>query len=359
LHSRRPILPATTLNGQYTYSIQPTFNLTPLTFATQPTNLENGKVAQMEGEITAMGTSGSTFTLTLPGEAGTPTIHANSGTAYQGISDFSALQVSTFVDMDGAVQKDGSLLASRIAVLDTDNQDLSILTGPVLQFNTSPPRVIAFGRAQQGYLSTIGEAAIWMPFDFSASSSQISGQIENLQSLPFVASFNAANMVDGQNIYVTTHVSNASGSEPASAMTLMPQMINGTVMGSSQAGSFTDYTVTLASYDLFPNLAVQQGQPTLLTNPSQVEVYVDSNTQKLNATALAVGNTLRFYGLVFNDNGTLRMDCAQVNDGVNLTPQSNATSDLEIGKAQIVRRAGPGGLQQTTTVITRSRQTQP
>jgi hypothetical protein len=25
---------------------------------------------------------------------------------------------------------------------------------------------------------------------------------------------------------------------------------------------------------------------------------------------------LRFYGLVLNDNGTLRMDCAQVNDGV-------------------------------------------
>jgi hypothetical protein len=24
----------------------------------------------------------------------------------------------------------------------------------------------------------------------------------------------------------------------------------------------------------------------------------------------------RFYGLVFNDNGALRMDCAQVNDGV-------------------------------------------
>jgi hypothetical protein len=32
--------------------------------------------------------------------------------------------------------------------------------------------------------------------------------------------------------------------------------------------------------------------------------------------AAAVGDVLRFNGLVFNDNGTLRMDCAQVNDGV-------------------------------------------
>ena len=27
-------------------------------------------------------------------------------------------------------------------------------------------------------------------------------------------------------------------------------------------------------------------------------------------------NVVRFYGLVFNDNGTLRMDCAQAMDGV-------------------------------------------
>jgi hypothetical protein len=45
-------------------------------------------------------------------------------------------------------------------------------------------------------------------------------------------------------------------------------------------------------------------------------VYVDSNTQLLNSEPIAVGSPLRFNGLVFNDNGTLRMDCAQVSDGV-------------------------------------------
>ena len=68
--------------------------------------------------------------------------------------------------------------------------------------------------------------------------------------------------------------------------------------------------------DLFPNLAVQPGQPTLLTNPNTVVVYADSNTQRLNSGTVSVGGLFRFYGLVFNDNGTLRMDCAQVNDGV-------------------------------------------
>jgi hypothetical protein len=36
----------------------------------------------------------------------------------------------------------------------------------------------------------------------------------------------------------------------------------------------------------------------------------------LNTSPVAVGGVARFYGLVFNDNGTLRMDCAQINDGV-------------------------------------------
>ncbi len=137
----------------------------------------------------------------------------------------------------------------------------------------------------------------------------------NVSTLPFTASFNIANAVGGQNIFVTTH-STINSPYQATTATLLPQTINGTVSAVSSSGSFTTYTVSLAAYDLFPNLAVQPGQATLLTNPGSVVVYVDSNTQMLNTTPLAVGGVLRFNGLVFNDNGTLRMDCAQINDGV-------------------------------------------
>lgn len=53
------------------------------------------------------------------------------------------------------------------------------------------------------------------------------------------------------------------------------------------------------------------GPPTLLNNSSEVEVYVDRSTQQLNTQALAPGSTLR-------------MDCAQVNDGVTATPQASS-----------------------------------
>lgn len=353
-------------NGFYSYSITPTFNVAPITFSSQPTNPQNGKVANLDGEVTAIGTTGSSFTLmppigslTCPCPLGGPTfsITADSKTVYEGIGNFSALTVGTFVDMDGAIQSDGSLRATRIAVEDTNTGDLSVLVGPILQTSSYGPTVIGLGRQQEGYLSGIGEAAIWMPYDFSATVFQISGQFANLQNLPFVASFDGTNMVDGQNVYVTTHAAEVTDFPyiPASTITLMPQTIDGTVMGSSTSGTFSVHTVSLSDYDLFPALAAQPNQTAVVNNPSEVQVYVDSSTQMLNTQAIVPGGTLRFNGLVFNDNGTLRMDCGQVNDGVPFTPPSNSSSQLRLGQAQTIRRQGPRGLPPLIdTVVTSS-----
>ena len=62
-------------------------------------------------------------------------------------------------------------------------------------------------------------------------------------------------------------------------------------------------------------------------------------------------NTLRFYGLVFNDNGTLRMDCGQVNDGVTVTPQPSSAVAVQ-GFTQAVRR-DLGGLVVHTVTTTK------
>jgi hypothetical protein len=255
--------------------------------------------------------------------------------------------------MDGAIQSDGSLLATRIAVQDPSAG--YVFRGPLMEVSPSVSTFFMHAREMQGagipgYPT--GEGA---PFNYGGAAFQISGQLTNLASLPFVPSFNGSNMVPGQEVYISTTTLPFNGTYPAvTTMTLMPQTINGTVTAISQSGSFTDYTISLAPYDLFPMLAVQPDQTTVENDPSQVEVYVDSNTQTLNTQPLAAGSTLRFYGLVFNDNGTLRMDCAQVNDGVDFTPPSNANARLEVGPAQTTRRAGTGGTQQIITVVTRS-----
>jgi hypothetical protein len=72
----------------------------------------------------------------------------------------------------------------------------------------------------------------------------------------------------------------------------------GTILLSTLIGSFTDCTVSLASYDLFPMLAVQPGQTTVENNPSQVEVCVDSHAiAQLSAPCGSQQFPLLWFGL--------------------------------------------------------------
>lgn len=351
-----------------TYSITPTFNLTPFALSTAPTSPANGKVTQLEGEITAIAAAGNSFTL-VPSEVsltcpcpqpGTLTVSANSNTEYQGVNSFSALAVGTLVDMDGAIQPDGSVLAMRLAAYDP--VALNVMIGPLVFVSGNGPQFYSLGRQQQGqdYSAQAQSLGIYSFSDTTAF--QTSGQFTNVVSLPFTASFNGSNMVPGQNVAVYSQaVTDFYGGQytAATTMTLMPQTINATVVSSSTSGNFTVYSVFLSSDDLFPALAVQPGQNTLLTSSNEVEVYVDSNTQKLNTMALAPGSTLRFNGVVFNDHGTLRMDCGQLSDGVAFSSQVNAAHPLEGGQAQCARHAGAPEMQPTMTVVTHAHQAQP
>jgi hypothetical protein len=298
--------------GIPSYAITPTFNLTPVSFSSQ--------VAEplLDGQVSSLNTTGNGFNLVLA-DGQTLSVNTNSSTVYQGVNGLALLTPGTLVDMDAAIQSDGSQLATRVAVQDTNTTNLSASTGPILQIAGSQPTLFGFEREHQGYLTTSGQASVFLPYNFGSVVFQISGRFANLQNLPFSASFNAASMFDGQNVYVTSHATGVSGGPtyvPATTITLVPQTINATVAATAIDGSFTTYTVELAPYDLIPNLAVQAGQTTVLTQPGTVVVYVDSNTQQHNTSPLAVGSVLRFNGLLFNDNGTLRMDCGQVNDGV-------------------------------------------
>ncbi len=336
------------------FSMTPTFDLTPFALPTSPTNSGNGKVSGLQAEVASVGTAGSSLTFTIAGGPfGTRTLSAtsNNATVFQGVSSASALSPGMFLDVDGAIQSDGSLLATRIAL--EDSSAINDTRGPLMFVDNIVPVLESYGRTELGSLIKDNGYSVYYDipqFDFSNAAFNISGQLANLQNLPFVPSFNATNMVAGQNVDITSQNFALTGGvyTVANTITLASQTINGTVEGSQQVGNFTDYTVSLASYDLFPTLAVQQGQTTLLNNPSQVEIYVDSNTQKLNTQALAPGSTLRFYGLVFNDNGTLRMDCAQVNDGVTVTPQANSAVAMQ-RVTQAVRRDLNGLVLRTVT----------
>ena len=299
-------------------TVNAAFTVTPVTLAPSPTNVQNGKMSSLAGQISAVNAMANSFTVAAP-DGPIWAVVSDSNTIYQGVAAFSTLAPGMPVDMDFAIQPDGSLMATRVFVSDANPTNLSDVNGPLMQVAASVPALFTFGREVQGFLFPGARSLSIVAFNFNNSVPQVSPRLTNLQSLPFAPVFTAANMIPGQNVSFSAHALTVQGGPtyiPATTITLMPQTVNGIVTASGSEGNFTTYTISLAPYDLIPNLAVQPGQTSLLTNPNTVVVYVDSNTQLLNTKQLAVGAVVRFNGLLFNDNGTLRMDVAQVNDGI-------------------------------------------
>jgi hypothetical protein len=296
------------LSAQYT--IAPMFNLTASAILAQ--NKETG----INGQISSTNTSWNNFNLTTNDGSvnsawgtGSPLpLNTGSGTNYQGIAGFSALTPGMFGDIDTSIQPDGSLMATRIDVGDPTAENISI--GPLLAIYLADGQLATLGREQQGdQLSTQPPDFDYYAFDANTVF-KTSGQFSSLSSLPFTASFTAATMAAGQNVSLASGALSQSGSVRtlATTITLMPQTIDGTISAVSSSGGYTAYTVILAPYDMIP----------VLNGATSVVVYVNSDTRLLTSAPIAVGSTTRFNGLLFNDNGTLRMACAQVNDGVAL-----------------------------------------
>jgi hypothetical protein len=295
------------------FSITPTFSLTPVNFSAQPANGGIAPLTGLTGIVASVSAAGGSFTVT-GADGPVWTANTNGSTVFQGVTGLSARVAGLPVEMSATIQADGSLLATRVEVDDTNPANLSLAVGPVSQTAPSNPSFFSLGREVQGYLYANGSGGS-QAFTTANAVYQISGPLANLSSLPFSPSFNNANIVAGQNVSVISHGVVSGGYLPVSTLTLVPQTLNGTVTAVSSGSGFEIYTVALAAYDALPNLAGQNEQ-NVLVNPGSVVVYVDSNTALLNSGAIAVGSLLRFNGLLFNDKGTLRMDCAQVSDGV-------------------------------------------
>jgi hypothetical protein len=306
--------------GSNEATITPAFTLTAMAPMDQMMSGDLTGETGLIGVVSALASDGSGFS--VAGADGPAwSVKANGSTVFQGIAGLSALSVGLPVNFDASPQPDGSLLASRVEVTDANASELTVWRGPMIFISNAAPQRDLYVTESAGPLYVGPEGGPWA-LGFGANAVyQTSAQFSNLSSLPFSATFAANNAVAGQSVYLSTHAStfpNSPGLVAVTTVTLLPQTINGTVTAVASAGSFTTYTVALANYNLFTALAQQGGQTTILTNPGSVVVYIDSSTQTLNTAPLAVGSLLRFNGLVFNDNGTLRMDCAEVWDGVPL-----------------------------------------
>jgi hypothetical protein len=298
------------------YTIDPVFTLTPIALAAPPTNDANGKSTGVNGMVTSIGTPGSNFTVQTTDSA-VLTLSSNASTAFQGIASFSALAANSLVNFDAVIQPDGTLLATRIEV---DNPVApTAVVGPYILPGGQPDQFLTLTLATEGCTFTSNPFCGNIFQNAQTTVFNTSGQFTNIANLPFSATFGGANLLQGQNLSVTSSgIPNAQSIETASTVTLEPQTLNGMVMNVANDSGLAVYTVALAPYDLFPVLQNYTSftPPPHLTNPTTILVYADTSAAFLNSGMISAGSLLRFRGLVFDDNGTLKMDCAAIYDGV-------------------------------------------
>ncbi len=308
-----------TLDGQGAgamYTISPAFNLTPVSIAPEPTDETNGRVIGVAGQVTSLNMNGNSFTAQTT-DGAMLTLSTNASTTFQGIAAFSSLSANLLVNFDAAIQSDGSLLATRVET--DDSADSAAVIGPY-EVPVSPADSFVTLLLQSDGCALTGAPFCGTAYQFNGNTVfSVSQQLSNLPSLPFPATFSSANFLQGQNLSVFEPANSSVENIPnPTTITLVPQTLNGTVTAISNDAGFTVYTVTLASYDLFPVLQLYTANLPFphLTNPTTLIVYADTNAKLLNSGSIGMGSLLRFKGLVFDDNGALRMDCQEVYDGV-------------------------------------------
>jgi hypothetical protein len=81
----------------------------------------------INSQITAINAQANTFTAQTP-DGFTFTFGSNGSTAFQGVAAFSTLSIGVLVNLNAAIQRDGSFLATRVEV--DDLGALATNTGP-------------------------------------------------------------------------------------------------------------------------------------------------------------------------------------------------------------------------------------
>jgi hypothetical protein len=298
-----------------TYTISPVFSLTPIAVSANPTNVNNGKIIGVPVQIDSVNTGTNSFTAQTA-DGTQLTMNISSNTQFQGVGGLAAITTGMLANLDGAIQADGSLLATRLEV----NSPTAVTEDLMVPLSPASPTGTAISQPVECFPGPATVPVCNSTFFISNTVSfHVSGQMSNLQNLPFTPLFDSSNLILRQNVSVASNTTTLSRSGmQATDITLEPQTLNGIVTAVSTAGNFTVYTLSIAPYHAIPVTQQEIAVAPFVSvpNPTTVTVYADSNTQLLQSGAITPGSLLRFRGLLFNDGGALRLDCEAILDGV-------------------------------------------
>jgi hypothetical protein len=286
-----------------TVTVSPVFAIKPVPpSSVAPPPGRNG--TGMEHKGTVVSASGTTLVVQPPSGANI-TFTTDSSTVYQGVSGLSALTAGQLVEIDFTVRTGGVLLATRVELEPAPpaGQQQNRLEGPVTSVGTGSFKMALM----QGLGPVVSPTATGNIYTVNFTTSTVfaaAPQFASLTALPFTPTFTAATLKAGQAVGVTA--SSISGTTAtATNVYLIPQTLSGTVSAITTSGSWKVYTLTLTSGSAFATLS----------GATTVTVYTNSATTPMATSTIAVGSTLRFNGLVFNNGGSFAMVAGCSPDG--------------------------------------------
>jgi hypothetical protein len=258
---------------------------------------ENVRIEDTNGTVATLGTD--SFTVATPNSAQPLAFKVGVITTFKHIDNFALLKAGMQVEVDAALQPDGSLLATRVEVAGEEDEDeneirnLAEIEGLVIDIAGNPPTQISLITHYASAVGSMPSPGSTVDIAVDSNTKFAINDAVSLTGLPFTPVFNLNSLIRGQNVEVDA----LSATPPIAArkITLHVQSITGTV-SNLQTGSITSFTLTVPADSAFARLSGMQN----------ITIFQISGTE-LHDVSVANNASLRVRGLLFVDNGTLKM----------------------------------------------------
>jgi len=268
-------------SGQMTGSVNPTIDVMAVSASD-----DFGQITDFAGSVLSVNTSANSFTMQGP-YGFQEGIDVNSKTQFNGTYTLASLPVNAIAAVEGTVQADGTLLASAVEVI-TTNQ--AFISGRILAVNPGPQVTMFVGEELPNLSPNIPVDTVYT-VDLSAVTQYDVCFFDNWFTQQL---FNNSTMVVGQRIFVGGTYQ--SGTFTPAMVSLRRQgvlgalVLNSVNINSGNQGSFLMQNDLLLSYSAGGPFTVNTGNATTFVNINGL-----SGLQSAGAANLVVR------GLVFKD----------------------------------------------------------
>jgi hypothetical protein len=264
-------------SGQITGAVNPNIDVMAVSAAE-----DLGEITDFGGSVLSVNASGNTFTMQGP-YGFQEVIDVNSQTQFSGTYTLASLPVDAIVDVEGAVQADGSILAADIDVISTDK---AFISGRILAVNPGPVVTMFVGEELPNLSPTIPIDTVYT-VDLSAVTRYAICFFDNWFTQQL---FSGSTLVVGQRIFVGgTFMSNVFTPDMVS---LRRQGVYGALVANSvnivsgNQGSFQMQNDLLMSFAAGGAFTVDTGNGTTFVNINGLAGLQAAGTTNLVARGL-------------------------------------------------------------------------